>query len=214
VRTIVKGKNVELPERVRDFAERKLGRLERLLESDTPLVLELSNEKHRSAVDAHIADVTLVTHGRTMRSQATGPTYQAAIDAVVDKMERQAVDVRKKPIVHHRPAEEKTLLRRIADGTSDPGRERRIVKTKRFAIQPMFEEDAAAEMEQLGHDFFVFVNAETERIAVLYLRDDGDLGLIEPILGGEYTPGGFGGGRAHSRSDGSASRAPTGTARR
>lgn len=215
MRTIVKGKNVELPERVRTFAERKLGRLERLLEADTPLVLELSNEKHRSATDAHIADVTLAVHGRTMRSQATGATYQAAIDAVVDKVERQAVDVRKKPLLRHRPAEEKTLLRRIADGTADTARERRIVKTKRFAITPMFEEDAAAEMDELGHDFFVFVNAETERIAILYLRGDGDLGLIEPIVGGEYTPGGFGGARRQSAAGVAApAAASTGTARR
>jgi putative sigma-54 modulation protein len=193
VRTIVKGKNVELPDRVREFAERKLGRLERLIDGDTPLTLELSNEAHRSASDAHIADVTLVARGHTMRSQAAGPSYQAAIDAVVDKVERQAVDVKKKPLMHHRPNEEKTLLRRLADGTSDPGRERRIVKTKRFAITPMFEEDAAAEMEDLGHDFFVFVNAETERLAILYLRTDGDLGLIEPVVGGGYTPGALGG---------------------
>jgi putative sigma-54 modulation protein len=199
VRTIVKGKNVELPDRVREFAERKLARLERLLDGDTPLVLELSNERHRSVNDAHIADVTLVAHGHTVRSQAAGPTYQAAIDSVVDKVERQAVDVKKKPMVHHRPVEEKVLLRRLADGTSDPGRERRIVKTKRFAITPMFEEDAAAEMDDLGHDFFVFVNAETERLAILYRRRDGDLGLIEPILGGDYTPGGLGGGRATTK---------------
>jgi putative sigma-54 modulation protein len=61
------------------------------------------------------------------------------------------------------------------------------VKTKRFAIEPMFEEDALAAMAELGHQFFVFVNAETERIAILYARRDGDLGLIEPVLGGEYT---------------------------
>ena len=62
------------------------------------------------------------------------------------------------------------------------------MKTKRFAIEPMFEEDAVAAMEDLGHDFYVFVNAETERLAVLYRRRDGDFGLIEPMLGGEYTP--------------------------
>ncbi len=189
MRTIVKGKNVDVPDRVRTFAERKLGRLERLLDDETPLTLELSNEKHRSAADAHIADVTLLTGGRTVRSQAAGPTYQAAIDAVVDKVERQAVDIRKRPIVHHRPPEEKALLRRLADGTAETGHERRIVKTKRFAITPMFEEDAAAEMEELGHSFFVFVNAENERVAILYRRDDGDLGLIEPIIGGAYTTG-------------------------
>ena len=63
------------------------------------------------------------------------------------------------------------------------------MKTKRFAIEPMFEEDAAARMEELGHQFFVFVNAETERVSILYRRRDGDLGLIEPIIGGEYTKG-------------------------
>jgi hypothetical protein len=61
------------------------------------------------------------------------------------------------------------------------------VKTKRFAIEPMFEEDAVSEMEELGHSFFLFVNAETERLAVLYRRDDGDYGLIEPSIGGQYT---------------------------
>jgi len=63
------------------------------------------------------------------------------------------------------------------------------VKTKRFAIEPMFEEDALATMEELGHQFFVFVNAETERVAILYRRNDGDYGMIEPIVGGEYTKG-------------------------
>ena len=80
------------------------------------------------------------------------------------------------------------LLRKIADGTSDRGRERRIVKSKRFAIEPMFEEDAVAAMEELGHDFYVFVNAENERVAVLYRRRDGDYGVIEPMVGGEYAP--------------------------
>ena len=87
-----------------------------------------------------------------------------------------------------RPEEEKALLRKIADGTAEPGGERQIVKTKRFAIEPMFEEDAVAAMEDLDHDFYVFVNAETERICVLYRRRDGDFGLIEPVMGGEYTP--------------------------
>ena len=65
----------------------------------------------------------------------------------------------------------------------------RIVKTKRFAIEPMFEEDALARMEELGHLFFVFVNAESEKLCVLYKRRGGDFGLIEPVIGGEYTPG-------------------------
>ncbi len=64
-----------------------------------------------------------------------------------------------------------------------------MVKTKRFGIEPMFEEDAIAEMESLGHAFFIFVNAENERLNVLYRRRDGDFGLIEPVIAGEYTPG-------------------------
>ena len=188
MRTIVRGKNLEVPDRVRQYAERKFSRLERLLDDRTDAVVELSNESHRSAADAHIADVTLVIDGRTLRSRAAGGSYQAALDVVVDKVERQAIDYKEKPRVRARPEEEKAILRRIADGTAEPGHERQIVKTKRFAIEPMFEEDAVAAMEEIGHDFYVFVNAENERLCVLYRRKDGDFGLIEPVVGGDYTP--------------------------
>jgi putative sigma-54 modulation protein len=187
VRTIVRGKNLEVPDRVRQYAERKFARLERLLDDRTDAVVELSNEAHRSAADAHIVDVTLVIDGTTLRSRATGGSYQAAIDVVVDKVERQAIEHKEKPRVRARPEEEKTILRKIADGTADGSTDRKIVKTKRFAIEPMFEEDAVVAMEELGHDFYVFVNAESERVAVLYRRKDGHYGLIEPVVGGEYT---------------------------
>ena len=187
MRTIVRGKNLEVPDRVRQYTERKFARLERLLDDRTDAVVELSNEAHRSAADAHIVDVTLVIDGTTLRSRATGGSYQAAIDVVVDKVERQAIEHKEKPRVRARPEEEKTILRKIADGTADGSTDRKIVKTKRFAIEPMFEEDAVVAMEELGHDFYVFVNAETERVAVLYRRKDGHYGLIEPVVGGEYT---------------------------
>ncbi len=198
MRTIVRGKNVEIPERVREYTERKLHRLERVLDDQTDAIVEFSNETHKSASDAHIAEVTLVIDGRTLRSHAVGISYQAALDEVVDKVERQAVDHKSKPRVRARPEQEKRLLRSLADGTTgDPSggaadpetAKRRIVKTKRFAIEPMFEEDAVAAMDELGHQFFVFVNAETERIAILYARTDGDLGMIEPAIGGDYTTG-------------------------
>jgi len=201
VRTIVRGKNLDVPDRVRQYAERKLGKLERFLDDRTDAIVELSNEAHKSALDAHIAEVTLVIDGRTLRSRATGPSYQAALDEVVDQVERQAVDHREKPRVRGRHEEEKAILRKIADGTAAPDRERRVVKTKRFAIEPMFEEDAVAAMEELGHDFWVFVNAETERVAVLYRRRDGDFGLIEPVIGGDYgsRSQGKGGGKGTGR---------------
>ena len=189
MRTIVKGKNVEVPERVREYTVRKLHRLERLLDDRSDATVEFSNERHRSASDAHTAEVTLVIDGQTLRSHAVGISYQAALDNVVDKVERQAVDYKEKPRLRARPEEEKQILRRLADGSEGPSREIRVVKVKRFAIEPMFEEDAVAAMEELGHQFFVFVNAESERVAILYRRDDGDYGLIEPSIGGEYTKG-------------------------
>ncbi len=189
MRTIVKGKNVEVPDRVREYTERKLHRLDRLLDDRTDAIVEFSNEHHRSPADAHTAEVTLIIDGQTLHSHASGISYQSALDVVIDKVERQAVDHKSKPRVRSRPEEEKRLLTSIANGSSDAGRPSRVVKTKRFAIEPMFEEDAVAAMEELGHQFFVFVDAETEKVAVLYRRDDGDYGLIEPIVGGEYTKG-------------------------
>ena len=189
MRTIVKGKNIEVPERTRAYTERKLKRLERILDDRSDALVELSVEQHRSASDSHIVEVTLVIDGRTLRTHAAAVSHRAGVDEVVDKLERRAVDHREKPRVRARPEQEKQILRRLADGSEGPGREIRIVKVKRFDIEPMFEEDAVAAMEELGHQFFVFVDAATERVAILYRRNDGDYGLIEPSIGGEYTKG-------------------------
>lgn len=189
MRTIVKGKNLEVRASDRRYAQRKLARLERLLDDRSDAIVELSLERHRSAADSHIVDVTLVIDGRPLRGTAAAATHQAGIDEVVDKIERRAVDFKQKPRLRARPEEEKVILRRIADGQAERSRDRRIVKVKRFDLEPMFEEDALSRMEELGHDFFVFVNAETERVGILYKRSDGHFGLIEPVIGGEYTTG-------------------------
>jgi len=192
VRTIVKGKNIDVPEPVRQYAERKMRRLERLLDDRTDAVIELSSEQHRSTADSQVAEITLTVDGQVLRSHAAGPTHQASLDIVIDRIERQAVDAREKPRSRVRP--EGARARRIAGeepetvAESDAPRSR-IVKTKRLAIEPMFEEDALERMEELGHLFFVFVNAESEKLCVLYKRPSGDYGLIEPVIGGEYTPG-------------------------
>jgi putative sigma-54 modulation protein len=198
VRTVVRGKNLDVPEQVRRYAVRKVGKLDRFLDDRSEAIVELATERHRSVADSRIVEVTLVIDGRTLRGRAAAATFRAGIDEVVDKIERRAVDFREKPRLRARPNEEKEILRRIADGTAEPTTERRIVKTKRFDIEPMFEEDALAAMDELGHAFFIFVNAETERLNVLYRRTDGDLGLIEPIVAGEYTPAA--GGPARRRS--------------
>jgi putative sigma-54 modulation protein len=194
MRTIVKGKNYDVPEAVRAYAERKLSRLERLLDDRSDATVELSVEQHRSAEDSHIVDVTLVIDGQALRSSSAGPTHKAGIDAVVDKIERRAVSFRETSRV--RKSAETVRGNGRDDDTARAGaadvedRASRITKVKRFDIEPMFEEDAVARMEELGHAFFVFVNAENERVAILYRRGAGGYGLIEPVLGGDYTKGG------------------------
>jgi putative sigma-54 modulation protein len=201
VRTIVKGKNTDVPDSVRLYAERKMRRLERFLDDRSEAVVELSTEPHRSSTDSQMVEVTLVVDGQPLRSHAAGPTYQACLDIVIDRIERQAVDFREKP--RDKARVDAGMGKRIADDAEPAGgasaaepkspeelaRRSRIVKTKRFAIEPMFEEDAVARMEELGHVFFLFVNAETERLCVLYKRNSGDYGLIEPVIAGQYTPG-------------------------
>ena len=199
MRTIVKGKNIDVPDYIRRYAERKLARLERILDDRSDALVELSIEQHRSAAVSHIVEVTLVIDGKTLRTHAAGETHKAGVDEVVDKLERRAVDHLEKPRVHSRPDEEKQLLRKIADGTSEGTPERRIVKSKRFAIEPMFEEDALTRMEELGHQFFVYVDAQSERVQILYRRQDGNFGMIEPIVAGEYTKGR---GRGSDRTNG------------
>jgi putative sigma-54 modulation protein len=206
VRTVVKGKNIDVPEPARRYAERKMRRLERFLDERSEAVVELSTERHRSAADSQIVSVTLVVDGRTLHSHAAGPTYEVGLDAVVDRIERQAIDLREKPRSRSRPSAARALRRvasRVAAGSTlarydaEPagqvGRRSLIVKTKRFAIEPMFEEDALTRMEELGHLFFIFVNAENERVCVLYKRKAGGYGLIEPMIAGEYTAGRGGG---------------------
>jgi len=192
MRTIVKGKNYEVPDRVREYAERKLGRLERLLDDRSDATVELSVEQHRSAQDSHIVDVTLVIDGQTLRSSAAASTHRAGIDTVLDKIERRAVDYRETSRVRKSPDTLRGAGGTEAGGSGPDADERRgeITKVKRFNIEPMFEEDAVARMEELGHAFFVFVNAENERVAILYRRREGDYGLIEPVVGGGYTKGG------------------------
>jgi putative sigma-54 modulation protein len=201
VRTIVKGKNIDVSEPVRQYAERKMRRLERFLDDRSEAVVELSTELHHSGADSQIADVKLVVDGQALHSHAAGPTHQASLDAVVDRIERQAVDFRERHQGKGRVEASRTkrtagaetpAASRVAPAAAEAAAEggaSRIVKTKRFAIEPMFEEDAVARMEELGHVFFIFVNAESERLCVLYKRDDGDYGLIEPIIAGQYTPG-------------------------
>ena len=127
--------------------------------------------------------------GRTLRTHAAAVTHQAGVDEVVDKLERRAVDHREKPRIRSRPEQEKQILRQIADGTSSDDREHRIVKTKRFAIEPMFEEDAS-DPDGGARPQVLHLRQRRERAGQGPLpAQDGNFGLIEPVVAGEYTKG-------------------------
>jgi len=192
MRTTVKARNFEMTDRLRGQVERKLQRLERIAHPDAHASVELIAHSSRAAESANTAEVTLVSNGSVMRSVAAGPTLLAAMNGLIDKLERQVVRARQRPrSVRERHSDEgREVLARAAVGTlaaEETALERRaagssVVKVKRFDMVPMFEEDAVARMEELGHAFFVFLNAESDGICVLYRRSDGAYGLIEPVL--------------------------------
>jgi putative sigma-54 modulation protein len=197
VRTIVRGKNLDIWPADRAYAEAKLRRLARILDDRTDALLEFSVEGHRSVEASHIVEATLSVNGRPLRGVAGGATHRAALDTLIDKLERRAIALKEKPRVRkRRRGAAPPALEGMAELEEDGPPE--IVKIKRFGIEPMFEEDAVARMEELGHQFFVFVNAENERLAVLYRRRDGHYGVIEPVIAGEYSANGRGSGRARA----------------
>jgi putative sigma-54 modulation protein len=191
VKTNLTARNLELSDRLRTQIERKLQRLDRITHDMAEADVELISKASHAADSAQVAEVTLRNNGDVLRSSAAGATPMAALDVVVDKLERQIIRTKEKPgSVRKRHSDEiESVLHREALGTIEPeaynepddGRPR-VVKTKRFDMLPMFEEDAIAQMEELGHAFFVFLNAESDEVAVLYRRTDGAYGLIEPVI--------------------------------
>ena len=198
MRTIVRGKNIDVRPADRAYAEAKMERLGRILDERTEALLEFSIERHRSVEDSRIVEATLSVDGRPLRGAAAGATHRAALDTLIDKLERRSVALKEKP----RDVRSRARTAAVpAEVSVEPEEERppEIVKIKRFGIEPMFEEDAVAQMEELGHQFFVFVNAENERLSILYRRRDGAYGVIEPVIGGEYSANGRSPGLTRAR---------------
>jgi putative sigma-54 modulation protein len=184
VRLQVKGKNVEVSDSLKLYAEEKLGKLDKHLNDAARLELELAVEKNPSIAESQIAEGTIWTKGPVLRARESSPDMRASIDMLVEKLERQARRYRDKrrPRSGGRaataaPAEAETVSA-VTDEESPV-----IVKTKQFAVKPMTPEEAVLQLELIGHDFFVFQNAETTDVAVVYRRRDGDYGLIEPQVG-------------------------------
>ena len=179
MRLQVKGKNVEVSESVRQYAEKRLSKLEKQLADPTQVELELAMERNPAIAANHVAEGTIWTKGPTLRAREAATGWEASIDQLVDKLERQVVRYREKRKKHTKGGNHGRV--RAESPAGGPGLpEPKLVKTKRFAMKPMSAEEASLQLELVGHDFFVFVSAETGEINVVYRRRDGDYGLIEP----------------------------------
>ncbi|MDQ3668764.1 MAG: ribosome-associated translation inhibitor RaiA [Actinomycetota bacterium] len=177
MRLQVKSKNVEISPALKTYAQSKLGKLEKHLNDNARVELELAVEKNPSISASQVAEATIWTKGPVLRARETSTDMKASIDLLVDKLERQAQRLRDKR--RHGRGRARGLAE--DGGAAAPGvDERVIVKTKQFAVKPMGPEEAALQLELIGHDFFVFQNADTNDVNVLYRRRDGNYGLIEP----------------------------------
>ena len=176
MRLQVKGKNVEVSESIRSYAERKLGKLEKKLAAPTQVELELAVERNASIAANHVAEATVWTKGPTLRAREASSDMKVSIDQLVEKLERQVIRYRDKR--RRRAAHDDGGPPMEPTATSDePGH--KIVKVKQFAVKPMTPEEAALQLELIGHDFFVFQNADTGEVNVIYRRRDGNYGHIE-----------------------------------
>jgi len=183
----VKGRNIAVTEALRSYAEEKLVKLGKNLNSASTMELELFCEKNPSIADNQVAEVTIFTKGPVLRAKGASSDMYASIDLVADKLSRQVKKFRSKLVSHNahvrgslppEPTEAELAMAMAEEEESGEGPE--IVKTKQFGIKPMAPEEAALQMEMIGHDFFVFRNADSNDTNVLYRRRDGNYGLIEP----------------------------------
>ena len=178
MRLQVKGRNVEVSDSIRSYAEQKLRKLEPQLHELTQVELELQVERNPSIAANQVAEATVWTRGPVLRAREATSDMRASIDQLTEKLLRQVKHYREKR--RRRPAH-KTAAR---DGGMPPvaeeAQEPQIVKTKQFAVKPMSAEEAVLQLELIGHDFFVFRNADSDEINVVYRRRDGGYGLIEP----------------------------------
>lgn len=182
---VINGKDMHVSTRLREYVEKKVGKLDHYLPTITEARVDLAEVRSaRSAADRHVAQLTVQSRGAVLRAEERKDDIFAAVDAVLEKMQRQIERYKGKRIRGRGngagaetlalPPEEETATEPVSA----------VVRRKRFALVPMNEAEALEQMQQLGHDnFFVFYNAESSRINVLYRRRSGDFGLIDPEIG-------------------------------
>lgn len=171
---IISGKNINVTDGLKSAIEQKLGKLERYFTPETEIIVTLSVEKDRQKIE-----VTIPVKGTIIRSEQVSDDMYVSIDLVEEVIERQLRKYKNKLVAKHQEGGNFQQQFVELDDAADDG-EVKIIRTKRFGIKPMFPEDACVQMELLGHNFFVFSNAETEEVNVVYKRKNGTYGLIEP----------------------------------
>lgn len=171
---IISGKNIDVTPGLKDTIEQKLGKLERYFTPETEIHVTLSVEKSRQKIE-----VTIPVKGHVIRSEQVSDDMYVSIDLVEEVIERQLRKYKNKLVAKHQ-AGINFKQEFFDDETSTDDGDIKIVRTKRFGVKPMFPEDACIQMDLLGHGFYVFSNAETEEVNVVYKRKDGSFGLIEP----------------------------------
>ena len=171
---VIVGKNIEVTPGLRSAVEDKIGKLEKYFTSETEAHVTLSVEKERQKIE-----VTIPMKGHIIRAEQSSDDMYVSIDLVVEVIERQVTRYKKKIVDKEQNA---AFFRddffNVDDDADDE--EIKIIRSKRFAVKPMYPEDACIQMELLGHNFFVFVNAETDLVNVVYKRKDNTYGIIEP----------------------------------
>lgn len=186
---IVKSKNCDVPSRMKQETVAKIEHATRFFDRLTTVEVVLREEANPRIAEPAVAEVTARTKGHQIRAEGWGEDHRGAVDMAVSRFERQLSRYKARMVDRRRgktsaaPAPPSTQLQPTATlPASDAGwPEPRIVRTKRFELQPMLPEDAALQLELLGHEFYVFTNTATGDCNVIYRRKDGDLGLIEAV---------------------------------
>ena len=170
---IISGKNIEVTEGLRSAVEDKIGKLEKYFTDETEVHVTLSVEKDRQKIE-----VTIPVKGSIIRSEQVSSDMYVSIDLVEEIIERQLKKYKNKLVDKQQAAANFRQEYIEKDYVDDD--EVKIIRSKKFDIKPMYPEDACVQMELLGHNFFVFCNAETDQVNVVYKRKGNTYGLIEP----------------------------------
>ena len=175
MRFTISGKNIDVSEGLRSAVTDKLGKLEKYFTPDTEIIVTMSIEKERQKIE-----VTIPMKGNIIRSEQVSNDMYVSIDLVEEVIERQLKKYKTKLVDKKQSAGffSQDFIEKDYMDEEDV----KIVRSKKFDIKPMYPEDACIQMELLGHSFFVFVNAETDQVNVVYKRKGNTYGIMEPDL--------------------------------